>query len=145
MPDVHPPNDERPDPAERRTSERIRARTLTDGTIADGGGAHGESFLGSTVDLSLDGACVRTYESLTAGMRVALRFRLPGGDIATVGEVTHVTVDPIGCRMAGVRFDALAPADRVRLIEHLAHVRPAAIAALDALLSRDGEIKPAAR
>lgn len=123
-------------PRPRRAPRRRAgpARPLTDGTIAEDGGEPVSSFLGSTVDLSLGGACVRTYESLTAGMRLSLRFRLLDGDLSAVGEVTHVTVDPIGCRMAGVRFDALPPADHERLRVHLARVRPAATAALDAVL-----------
>jgi hypothetical protein len=145
MPDPKRPINGRDDPAERRGSERIRARTLADGTIASGGADHGDSFLGSTVDLSLGGACVRTYEALDTGMRVALRFRLPAGDIATVGEVTHVTVDPIGCRMAGIRFDTLPTDERTRLVEHLARIKPAASAALFSILDRDVEIRPAAR
>lgn len=134
MPHAKPRDDDHPAPAERRVGERVRARPLTDGTIAEDGGEPVSSFLGSTVDLSLGGACVRTYESLTAGMRLSLRFRLLDGDLSAVGEVTHVTVDPIGCRMAGVRFDALPPADHERLRVHLARVRPAATAALDAVL-----------
>lgn len=108
---------------DRRMNQRLRSRTLTDGKIS-GGSDRSDAFLGSTVDLSLGGACIRTYEQLTQGMRVALRFRLPNGDLAAMGEVTHVTVDPIGCRLAGVRFEPLAEAVREHLANHLATVKP---------------------
>ncbi len=86
----------------------------------------GAAFLGSTVNLSLGGALVRTYETLEAGMKLALHFRLPEGDLAAVGVVQHVAVDPIGCRLAGVRFDPLPDASLTLLSAHLHSVEPAA-------------------
>lgn len=109
----------------RRSSARWRSRALADGTIRSGA-LSDDSFLGSTIDLSANGACVRTYEALTDGMRVALRLRLPEGDIETLATVTHVTRDSVGCSLAGVRFDPLTAEGCALLATHLAGVVPSA-------------------
>ena len=109
----------------RRSSARWRSRTLADGTIRSGASSD-DSFLGSTIDLSANGACVRTYEALTDGMRVALRLRLPEGDLETLATVTHVTLDSVGCSLAGVEFDPLSIESGALLATHLAGVVPGA-------------------
>lgn len=111
---------------ERRRATRLRSRTLTDGRIQSSE-QRGLAFLGSTVNLSLGGALLRTYEALEAGMKLALHFRLPEGDVEAIGTVQHVDIDPIGCRLAGVRFDPL-PNDVLTLLSaHLHGVEPTAI------------------
>ena len=105
-------------PEERRRGVRLRSRTLADGKLRDPQGAM-QSFLGSTIDLSQDGTRLRTYEALETGMRLVLLLRLPEGDVAATGAVLHVTVDPIGCRLAGVRFDPLVADSATLLSAHL--------------------------
>ncbi len=105
--------------SERRGAERLRSRILADGTGLTLGGDEELSFLGSTIDLSATGACVRTYEALTAGQRVALRFHLPEGDLDVTAAVQHVRVDAIGCRLAGVAFTAVEGEAGNLLARHL--------------------------
>jgi hypothetical protein len=105
-------------PEERRSGNRLRSRLLADGNLRDPQGAV-TSFLGSTIDLSLAGTRVRTYEALEPGMRVALILRLPENDVAATGAVVHVTVDAIGCSLAGIRFDPLVAESAKLLSAHL--------------------------
>ena len=105
-------------PEERRHGDRLRSRTLADGKLRDPQGAM-TSFLGSTIDLSLSGTQLRTYEALAPGMRVVLILRLPEGDMGATGTVIHVKVDPIGCSLAGIRFDVLAAESAKLLAAHL--------------------------
>lgn len=105
-------------PEERRHGDRLRSRTLADGKLRDAQGSV-TSFLGSTIDLSLDGTRLRTYEALEQAMRVALVLRLPEGDVAATGVVVHVTKDAIGCSLAGIRFDPLVAESAELLAGHL--------------------------
>jgi len=108
---------------ERRHGDRLRSHTLADGKVRDPQGRV-TSFLGSTIDVSLGGTQVRSYEALEPGMRVVLNLRLPEGDVAATGTVVHVTVDPIGCRLAGIRFDALVAEAAELLAAHLRTFQP---------------------
>jgi hypothetical protein len=102
----------------RRSGDRLRSHTLADCKVRDPRGKM-SSFLGSTIDLSLGGVMVRTYEALDEGTRVVLNLRLPEGDVAASGTVVRVSVDPIGCRLAGVRFDPLVAESAKLLTAHL--------------------------
>ncbi len=111
---------------ERRVATRLRSRSLTDGRI-ESSAQSGAAFLGSTVNLSLGGTLLRTYETLEAGMKIALRFQLPEGELEACGTVQHVEIDPIGCRLAGIRFDPLPNEVLTLLSAHLHGVEPTAV------------------
>ena len=115
-PPLHSAADDRD--AERRAHRRLRSRTLADGTMEAAGDRAGRSFLGTTIDLSAQGALIRTYETLESGDRVRLKLHLPEGDLTVGGELRHLRVDTVGCRIAGVNF--ISGAESPVLARHLA-------------------------
>lgn len=103
---------------ERRRSPRVRSHSLLDGDVVDAKQSS-SSFLGSTVDLSIGGCLIRTYEVLDPGMRVTVTLKLPEGDLRTAGTVVHQNEDAVGCRLYGVRFEPLAGDSNALLARHL--------------------------
>jgi hypothetical protein len=108
---------------DRRAATRWRTRALTDGSFV-GGQEGGTAFLGTTVNVSTGGVLLRTYEALTAGQELSLTMHLPEGDLIANGTVLHVEQDPVGCRLAGVRFTALGEAQSRLLARHLQSFEP---------------------
>jgi hypothetical protein len=104
---------------ERRGQTRVRSRTFANGGVAGDAARKGGSFLGTTVNLSIGGCLIRTYEALESGMEVSLQFKLPEGDVVTAARIAHVNEDAVGCRMVGVQFVGLAGEARTRLVQHL--------------------------
>lgn len=103
-----------PGGVDRRRAQRVRSQSLLDGATQAA-----SAFLGSTVDLSIGGCLVRTYESLEAGVGVTLTLKLPEGDLKTPAKVVHVKEDAIGCRLCGVQFEPLAGESHALLARHL--------------------------
>ncbi|GIW05689.1 MAG: UDP-glucose-beta-D-glucan glucosyltransferase [Dehalococcoidia bacterium] len=71
---------------------------------------------GTAIDLSPAGAGVRLDEPAQLGKSVTAIVELPSGLIGARGEVRYVVRQPDGSLKAGVRFIALDPADRERLV-----------------------------
>ena len=104
---------------DRRSQTRVRSRTLANGGVAGNAVSKGGSFLGTTVNLSIGGCLIRTYEALESGMDVTLCLKLPEGEVATPGRIVHVNEDAVGCRMVGVKFAELPGETRTRLVQHI--------------------------
>lgn len=105
---------------DRRGETRVRSRTLANGGVAGTAASKGGSFLATTVNLSIGGCLIRTYEALESGMEVTLDLKLPEGDVTAPGTVAHVNEDAVGCRMVGVKFGDLPREVQARLVEHIA-------------------------
>jgi hypothetical protein len=112
--EARPGDADRTAPPERRRAPRHRSRALVDGR------AGGLGFLGSTVDLSLGGALIRTYEPLAVGQEAELVLRLPEGDATLAATVVRVTTDSVGCSLVAVRFATPLGAAEAPLAAHLA-------------------------
>lgn len=103
--------------AERREAERVEVEWAVDCETED-------TFLfASITNISALGIFVSSREPLPLGTRMTLRFAPPGGraPFVLVGEVQWV--NPLRLLSVnknpgmGIRFVALSPEDRVRLIE----------------------------
>jgi hypothetical protein len=103
-----------PGGVDRRRAPRVRSQSFLDGATQAS-----SAFLGSTVDLSIGGCLVLTYESLEPGAGVTLTLKLPEGDLKTPAKVVHVKEDAIGCRLCGVQFEPLASESQALLARHL--------------------------
>ncbi|MCS6802728.1 MAG: PilZ domain-containing protein, partial [Dehalococcoidia bacterium] len=84
----------------------------------------GRLVKGKAVDLSPTGVGVCFGEPVTLGKAVSVVIELPSGLIGARGEVRYVAPQPDGNIKVGVRFIALHPADRERLIFFLYVVAP---------------------
>jgi hypothetical protein len=105
---------------ERRTQQRVRARTFAKGGIAGDATRKAAAFLCTTINLSVGGCLIRTYEAIESGMTVTLALKLPEGDISVQGMIVHVNEDAIGCKMGGVRFAPLDADAHTKIIQHIA-------------------------
>jgi cellulose synthase (UDP-forming) len=76
----------------------------------------GHLVTGVALDLSPTGVGVRFEQPVTLGRTVNLVVELPTGLIGARGELRYVAPQPDGSVKAGVRFIALDPADRERLV-----------------------------
>ncbi|MGH7296694.1 MAG: PilZ domain-containing protein [Polyangiaceae bacterium] len=76
--------DTAPDPTERRSAPRIPVET--DVTL----GGHGRVLAGVSSDVSLGGLFVSAYAPMPVGTRVAVRLRLPTGQVMGTGIVRWV-------------------------------------------------------
>jgi hypothetical protein len=105
---------------DRRSQLRVRSRSLANGGIAGNAARTASSFLATTVNLSIGGCLIRTYEALEPGMDVTISLKLPEGDLCTPGKIVHVNEDAVGCRMCGVRFAPLGMDSHTLLLQHIA-------------------------
>jgi len=110
---------ESPGGVERRSSPRVRSTYFLSGGIDGDPTRSSSSFMGTTVDLSMGGCLIRTYEALERGMEVTVTLNLPEGELKARGRVVHAEEDAVGCRMCGVRFDPLAGESHALLARHL--------------------------
>ena len=104
---------------DRRGQARVRSRTLANGGVAGNSVRKGGAFLGTTVNLSVGGCLIRTYEALESGMEVTLCLKLPEGEVSTPGLVVHVNEDAVGCRMVGVKFIEISTDAQTLLVQHV--------------------------
>ena len=111
---------ESPGGVERRSSPRVRSTYFLNGGIDGDPSRSNSSFMGSTVDLSIGGCLIRTYEALETGMDVTITLNLPEGELKARGRIVHAEEDAVGCRMCGVRFVPLAGDSHALLARHLA-------------------------
>jgi len=72
-----------------RSGERLPLKVH----VFQGNTNHPESFLGSTIDISMEGLLLRTNRDLNVGDRLAIRFALPGRG------------QPLGCTCRIIRVD----------------------------------------
>jgi c-di-GMP-binding flagellar brake protein YcgR len=110
---------ESPKGVERRGSPRVRSTYFLNGGIEGDPTRSSSSFMGTTVDLSMGGCLIRTYEALERGMDVTVTLNLPEGDLKARGRIVHAEEDAVGCRMCGVRFVPLAGESHSLLARHL--------------------------
>ena len=107
-----------------RGNERYPVRVHVFGTYGASFGQNSEAaYLGTSVDLSLDGMLLRTLRPINPGDRVAVRFALPGRplEIQIYGRAVRVDKDAY-CPDTGVAilFDAASAPERQQLKEHFA-------------------------
>ncbi len=127
MSDVPPRPSQMPPGSERRIADRYEVTWSVDCETED-------TFLyASITNISEMGIFVQTREPLAVGTKLVLRFAPPGmvEPFVLNGTVQWINpVRPLGDNPnpgMGIRFDALTPADRERIVEvirTIAYVRP---------------------
>jgi hypothetical protein len=101
-----------------RTSERYPVRVHVFGTFGQGGDS---AYLGTSIDLSLDGMLLRTGRAVSVGERAFLRFALPGRplELQLSGRAVRIEKDAYAPESGvAIRFDSASDPERHQLKEH---------------------------
>ena len=103
-----------------RSNERYPVRVHVFGSFGQVGEA---AYLGTSVDLSLDGMLLRTARAASPGERALVRFALPGRplEIQIYGRVVRIEKEAYAPENGvAILFDAASAPERQQLKEHFA-------------------------